>query len=96
MLRIVLPQAVRLAIPPTVGFLVQLIKGTSIASIIGFVELTRAGQLMVNVTFQPMLIYPLVAMMYFAICWPISLLSLRLERRLDVGRRAIDRMAQPT
>ena len=96
MLRIVLPQAVRLAIPPTVGFLVQLIKGTSIASIIGFVELTRAGQLMVNVTFQPMLIYPLVALMYFAICWPISLLSLRLERRLDVGRRAIDRVAQPT
>jgi polar amino acid transport system permease protein len=72
-----------------VGFLVQLIKGTSIASIIGFVELTRAGQLMVNVTFQPMLIYPLVALMYFAICWPISLLSLRLERRLDVGRRLI-------
>ena len=74
----------------------QLIKGTSIASIIGFVELTRAGQLMVNVTFQPMLIYPLVALMYFAICWPISLLSLRLERRLDVGRRTIDVAAQPT
>ena len=54
----ILPQAFRIAIPPTVGFLVQLIKGTSIASIIGFVELTRAGQLIVNVTFQPMVVYP--------------------------------------
>jgi polar amino acid transport system permease protein len=57
---VILPQAARIAIPPTVGFLVQLIKGTSVASIIGFVELTRAGQLMTNVTFQPMTIYPLV------------------------------------
>ena len=57
---VILPQAFRIAIPPTVGFLVQLIKGTSIASIIGFVELTRAGQLIVNVTFQPMIVYPIV------------------------------------
>lgn len=87
MLRVILPQAFRLAIPPTVGFLVQLIKGTAIASIIGFVELTRAGQLMVNVTFQPMLIYPLVALLYFAVCWPLSALSLLLERRLNVAHR---------
>lgn len=92
MLRVVLPQAVLLAIPPTVGFLVQLIKGTAVASIIGFVELTRAGQLMVNVTFEPMLVYPLVALLYFAICWPISALSLRLERRLNVSRRPIERV----
>jgi hypothetical protein len=58
---VILPQALRIAIPPTVGFLVQLIKGTSIASIIGFVELTRAGQLIVNVTFQPMIVYPIIA-----------------------------------
>jgi polar amino acid transport system permease protein len=64
---------------------VQLIKGTSIASIIGFVELTRAGQLIVNVTFQPMVVYPLVAMLYFALCWPISLVALRLERRIDAA-----------
>jgi len=80
---VILPQALRIAIPPTVGFLVQLVKGTSIASIIGFVELTRAGQLIVNVTFQPMIVYPVVAVLYFALCWPISLASLRLERRLD-------------
>lgn len=82
---VILPQAFRIAIPPTVGFLVQLIKGTSIASIIGFVELTRAGQLIVNVTFQPMLVYPLVAVLYFVLCWPISLVALRLERRIDAA-----------
>ena len=80
---IVLPQAARIAIPPTVGFLVQLIKNTSVAAIVGFVELTRAGQLMVNVTFQPMIVYPIVAALYFAICWPISLAASRLEHRLD-------------
>ena len=80
---VILPQAFRIAIPPTVGFLVQLIKGTSIASIIGFVELTRAGQLIVNVTFQPMVVYPLVATFYFALCWPLSLYATRLERKID-------------
>jgi polar amino acid transport system permease protein len=82
---VILPQAFRIAIPPTVGFLVQLIKGTSVASIIGFVELTRAGQLMVNVTFQPMIVYPLVAVLYFILCWPMSLLALRLERKIDAA-----------
>jgi len=80
---VILPQAMRISIPPTVGFLVQLIKGTSIAAIIGVVELTRAGQLMVNVTFEPMVIYPLVAALYFVICWPLSHLARTLERRID-------------
>jgi polar amino acid transport system permease protein len=83
---VILPQAFRIAIPPTVGFLVQLIKGTSVASIIGFVELTRAGQLMTNVTFQPMTIFPIVAILYFLICWPLSRLGKTLERRFDVAR----------
>jgi polar amino acid transport system permease protein len=82
---VILPQAVRIAIPSTVGFLVQLIKGTSVASIIGFVELTRAGQLMTNVTFQPMTIYPVVAGLYFALCWPLSMLSQALEKRMDAA-----------
>ena len=83
---VILPQAFRIAIPPTVGFLVQLVKGTSVAAIIGFVELTRAGQLMTNVTFQPMTIFPIVAVLYFIICWPLSRLGKMLERRLDVRR----------
>jgi polar amino acid transport system permease protein len=71
---------------PRSAFLVQLIKGTSIASIIGFVELTpRAGQLIVNVTFQPMIVYPVVAALYFILCYPISLAALRLERRIDAA-----------
>src|SRR5215831_17349017 len=82
---VILPQAFRIAIPPTVGFLVQLIKGTSIASIIGFIELTRAGQLIVNVTFQPMVVYPVVAALYFALCWPLSLLSRFLEKGIDAN-----------
>jgi len=82
---VILPQAMRISIPPTVGFVVQLIKSTSIASIIGFVELTRAGQLMTNATFKPMIVYPVVAALYFTLCWPLSLLSQVLERRIDAS-----------
>lgn len=77
---VVLPQALRIATPATVTFLVQLIKSTAIASIIGFVEVTRAGQLISNVTFEPMAVYPVVAALYFALCWPLTLLSERLEQ----------------
>jgi polar amino acid transport system permease protein len=90
-LLIILPQAVRIAIPPTVGFLVQLVKATAVASIIGFVELTRAGQLMTSATFQPIIVYPIIAGLYVSLCWPLSIWSQRLENRLRVdnaiGRR---------
>ena len=66
MLRVVLPQALRVAIPPTVGFLVNLVKSTSLAAIIGFVELTRAGQQLNNATFRPFVIFGIVAVIYFA------------------------------
>jgi polar amino acid transport system permease protein len=42
---------------------------------------------MVNVTFQPMIVYPVVAALYFAVCWPLSLLALRLERRMGTALR---------
>ena len=64
------PQALRLSPPPTVGFLVQLIKGTSLASVVGFVELARAGQIASAATFQPLLVYSCVALLYFAACCP--------------------------
>ena len=70
---VILPQAGKIAIAPTVGFLVQLVKSTSLASIIGFVELTRAGQIINNVTFRPFLVFGLVAAIYFVLCWPLSL-----------------------
>jgi polar amino acid transport system permease protein len=84
---VILPQALRIAIPPTVGFLVQLLKATSLASIIGFTELTRAAQVVNNATFRPFLVYATVTALYFALCWPLSLLSQRLERRLDHDHR---------
>lgn len=83
---VVLPQAQRIATPPTVGFAVQAVKNTSIVSIVNVVEIARAGQLVNNVTFQPFRVYGLVALLYFAICWPMSLLAARLERRLNAGR----------
>ncbi|MBV9078744.1 MAG: amino acid ABC transporter permease [Methylobacteriaceae bacterium] len=83
---VVLPQAARVAVAPTVGFLVQLIKGTSLAAIIGFTELTRAGQIINNATFRPFLVFGLVATLYFALCWPLSLLAGRIERRMAAGR----------
>lgn len=79
---VVFPQAVRIAIPPTVGFLVQMIKATALASIIGFVDLTRAGQLLMNSTGKPALVFLIVTILYFCLCWPISVLSRRLELRL--------------
>ena len=63
---IILPQAVRMSLPPTVGFLVQLVKNTSIASLIGFVELSRAGQLINNATFQPFRVFLVVALLYLS------------------------------
>ena len=80
------PQALRIAVAPTVGFLVQVIKGTALASVIGFVELTKAGTMITNATFRPFTTYACVASMYFALCWPISALSRRLERKLRNGR----------
>jgi polar amino acid transport system permease protein len=82
---VILPQAMRISIPPTVGFVVQLIKSTSVAALIGFVELTRAGTLMTNLTFKPMIVYPVVAALYFVLCWPLSLLAQYLERRIDAN-----------
>jgi len=81
------PQALRVAVPPTVGFLVQVIKGTALASVIGFVELTKAGSMIANATFQPFVVYSAVAAMYFALCWPLSLWSRALERKLSHGHR---------
>lgn len=84
---VILPQAMRVAIPPTVGFFVQVIKGTAVTSIIGFVELSKAGTVVTNATFQPFTVYGLVALIYFALCWPLSKSSQILERKLNVAHR---------
>jgi polar amino acid transport system permease protein len=66
--------------------MVQVVKNTSLASIIGFVELTRAGQIVNNSTFQPFLVFIFVAAIYFAICYPLSVASRILEGKLHVAR----------
>jgi polar amino acid transport system permease protein len=76
------PQAGRIALAPTVGFLVQVIKGTALASVIGFIELTKTGGMISNATFQPFKVYACVALLYFALCWPISAWSRAIERKL--------------
>lgn len=78
---VILPQAFKIALAPTVGYLVQIIKGTSLAAIIGFVEITRSGQIINNATFQPLIVFSAVAAIYFVLCWPLSLLAASMERR---------------
>ena len=85
MFMVVLPQAVRIATPPTVGFMVQIIKSTSLASVIGFVELARSGQIINNSIFEPFAVFVIIAVIYFLLCYPISLWSRRLERRADAA-----------
>lgn len=79
---VVAPVAVRIMIPPSVGFLVQLVKGTSLAYVVGYVELTRAGYIISQSTYATMLVFTLVGAIYFGINYPLSLASQRLEARL--------------
>ncbi|MDW6024017.1 amino acid ABC transporter permease [Mesorhizobium sp. BAC0120] len=82
---VIVPQAVRLMLPPAVGFMVQIVKSTSVASLIGFTEVARASVQINTVTFEPVLVFGTASAIYFALCWPLSLLSTRLERRFAVG-----------
>lgn len=81
---IILPQALKVAVAPTVGFSVQIVKGTALASIIGFVELTKAGTMLNNATFEPFKVFGMVALIYFLLCYPLSVASRHLERKLNV------------
>lgn len=83
--RVIAPQALRIAIAPTVGFAVQVVKGTALASIIGFVELTKAGTMLTNVTYQPFKVFGLVALGYFLLCYPLSRYSRYLENKFNAS-----------
>lgn len=80
---VVLPQALRLMLAPTIGYMVQIVKSTSIASLIGIAELTRTAVLVNTVTFEPVKVFGTVTLTYFAMCWPLSLLAAYVARRLD-------------
>ena len=78
---VILPQALRTMAAPTVGYMVQVVKGTSVASLIGITELTRTAVMVNTVTFEPLRVFGTVCAAYFAICWPLSQLSEYLGRR---------------
>lgn len=87
MSKVILPQALRIATPPTVGFMVQIVKNTSIASlVIGYAELSYNAKILNNSTFEPFLYFGCAAALYFVICYPMSIWSRKLERRLNVSR----------
>lgn len=82
---IIAPQAFRISLAPTVGFMVQIIKGSSLAYIIGFHDLMSVGKRWANAPVngtEPFIVFPLMALIYFCLCFPLSLWSRRLERRL--------------
>ncbi|MDB6454156.1 amino acid ABC transporter permease [Falsirhodobacter sp. 20TX0035] len=80
---IILPQAIRIAIPPTVGFMVQIVKNTSYSVVIGFFDLTYSAKVLNNSTFMPFTVFTIAAVLYFAICFPMSMIARRFERRLQ-------------
>ena len=82
---IIMPQAIRVSIAPTVGFLVQIIKGTSLAYIIGFHDLMSIGKRWANAPVtgtEPFVIFPIMALIYFSLCFPLSMVSRRIEKKL--------------
>jgi polar amino acid transport system permease protein len=83
---IVWPQAKKIAVAPTVGFLVQVVKSTALTSIIGFTELTKTGTMITNAAFRPFPIYGMVALIYFAMCFPLTWYARALEKRQKVGQ----------
>lgn len=78
---VVLPQAMKLILPPLVGQYVLLIKDSSVVSAIGLMDVTRVGWLVVQRVPEGIMVFGLVAILYFAICYPLIHLGMRLERR---------------
>ncbi len=83
---VILPQALRTMLGPTIGYMVQLVKGTSVASLIGIAELTRTAVIVNTVTFEPVQVFGTVALTYFALCWPLSIFAERASRGIDASR----------
>jgi His/Glu/Gln/Arg/opine family amino acid ABC transporter permease subunit len=79
---IVLPQAIRLTLPPLAANFVQLIKYSSLASVISVSEITRRGMELSATAFRPLEIFTFIAAVYFVICWPLAMAIRFWERRL--------------
>ena len=83
---IILPQAMRTILPPLVGQYVLLVKDSSVVSAIGVVDITRAGWLTVQRIPEGLMVFGLVGLLYFVICYPLINLSNLLERRMTLAR----------
>lgn len=82
---VILPQSMRVILPPLVGQYVLLIKDSSVVSAIGVIDVTRVGWLTVQRIPQGLLVFGLVAVLYFVICYPLIQISNSLEKRMAVG-----------
>jgi polar amino acid transport system permease protein len=82
---VIMPQAMRVILPPLVGQYVLLIKDSSVVSAIGVMDVTRVGWLTVQRVPQGLLVFGLVGLLYFVICYPLIQISNRLEKRMSVG-----------
>ena len=80
--RIVLPQAIRFTLPPLASNFVQLIKFSSLGAVISVTEITRRGMELSSSTFRPLEIFSFIAVVYFFICWPLSMAIRFWEHRL--------------
>ena len=80
--RIVLPQAIRFTLPPLASNFVQLIKFSSLGAVISVTEITRRGMELSSSTFRPLEIFSFIAVVYFFICWPLSMAIRIWEHRL--------------
>ncbi|WP_271897905.1 amino acid ABC transporter permease [Candidatus Phyllobacterium onerii] len=85
MRQVVLPQAMRVSLPPLVGQYVLLIKDSSVVSAIGLTDLTRVGWLVVQRVPNGLLVFAIVGIGYFVVCYPLILLARRLERRMSAA-----------
>lgn len=81
-MRIVLPQAIRLTLPPLASNFVQLIKFSSLGAVISVSEITRRGMELSSSTFRPLEIFTFIAVVYFFICWPLAMAIRIWESRL--------------
>ncbi len=88
---VVLPQAVPVIVPPAIGFLIALVKDSSLVSVVGILELTGAGRVTGSVTTDPILAFLIVAAFYFVISFVLSRLSIWYERRHATGKAVTER-----
>jgi ABC-type amino acid transport system permease subunit len=85
---IIMPQAVRIVLPPLLNMLIILLKDTSICSLISTPELMLRAKDLASMSFMPMHLYLLVGTIYLMMAWPLSMFARRVETKLQQGRRS--------